>query len=90
MSVDDTVLQLILVIIMLVSVVGFFVQRIVLRKSIGIRATQFMTVVLIIPAILILAIAEILSPDVFLTLFGAIIGYVLANIHGDKENTSND
>jgi len=84
MSVDTSVIQAILAITMALSIIGYFWNRIVTRKSIGVRATQFMTVLLIIPAILILAIGEFITSAVLGTLFGALIGYVLSNMERDK------
>ena len=84
MSIDASAIQAILAVTMALSVVGYFWNRIVTGKSIGIRATQFMTVVLIIPAIVILAIGDIISSAVLGTLFGALIGYVLSNMARDK------
>ena len=86
MSVENSVLlQIILVATIPLSIIGFFVQRIVSNKSIGIRTIQFMTVLLLIPSVLLLAIAKIISSEILGTLFGAIIGYVLSTLHGDRE-----
>lgn len=91
MSLENSVLlQTILVATIPLSVIGFFVQRIVRNKSIGIRTIQFMTVLLLIPSILLLAITKIISSEILGTLFGAIIGYVLSTLHVDRETQSND
>lgn len=91
MSVENSVLlQVILVATIPISIIVFFVQRIVSSKNIGIRTIQLMTVLLLIPSILLLAIAKIISSEILGTLFGAIIGYVLSTLHGDRETQSND
>ena len=49
------------------------------------RVIQFLTIVFIVPAILILALEEILDKQATATLIGAITGYVLSGIGGKKE-----
>ena len=83
--------------LMVLGVVIIMVHRIKLGMGIGARVIQFVAVVLVVPAILILALEKVLSAETTATLFGTITGYLLSGI-GDfkpgaknpKDNTEKD
>lgn len=54
------------------------------KKGFGVRIIQLLAIVLLIPAIIILAVQEILQTETIATLFGAIIGYVLSGVGKDE------
>ena len=74
--------------IMVVGVIGIFVERGHTGRGIGVRIIQFATVVLVFPIILILALEDILEPQTVGALVGAVIGYVLSGIGKDEPNTN--
>ena len=82
----NTVIVISCLIIMVVGLICIFVERFIRKKGFGVRIIQFLAIVLLIPAIIILAIQEILQSETIATLFGAIIGYVLSGI-GKDENS---
>jgi hypothetical protein len=67
-------------IIMVLIVVGIFIQRIVTGKGLGARAIQFIAVGFILPIILILALEKILSAEATAALLGALAGYLLSGV----------
>ena len=73
--------------LMLTSVAFLLYSRHVKGLGIGARFIQLVCVVLIVPAIVILAIQKILTADVVATLFGAITGYVLSGIGSFKSDS---
>lgn len=70
--------------IMMLGVIGIFVERARTKRGIGVRVIQFATVVLVLPTILILAIEGVLEPQTVGALVGAVIGYVLSGIGKDE------
>jgi xanthine/uracil permease len=74
------IVELIASSLMVVGVLCIMVHRIVIGAGIGARVIQYVAVVLVIPAILILALEKILTPETTATLFGTITGYLLSGI----------
>ena len=66
--------------IMLLGIGGVIFQRIKTGMGIGARVIQFSAVVLVVPAIMILALEKVLTPETTATLFGTITGYLLSGI----------
>ena len=66
-------------------------HRVKQKMGIGVRAIQFLTVAIVTPLILILALEGILERSAVGALIGAIIGYLLSNIgEYDKRKAAND
>ena len=70
--------------IMVGGVIGIFIERARTKRGIGVRIIQFATVLLVLPAILILAVERILESQTVATLIGAIVGYILSGIGKDE------
>ena len=75
--------------IMIFGLVALMYHRIKFKKGIGVRAIQFLSVVFVVPAILILALERVLNSEVVAALYGAVIGYVLSGIGKDEGNEPN-
>ena len=74
--------------IMLVGMIATFHNRAKRNKGIGGRAIQMLTVVMVVPSILALAVLDILKSDTVAALLGALIGYVLSGLSDfEKEKT---
>jgi len=78
------VLELSAVIVMVGGLIGIFVERCRTKRGIGVRVIQFLSVVLVIPVIFILALEKVLSSETVGTLLGAVVGYVLSGIGKDE------
>lgn len=78
-------IELIAVIIMISGLAGILYDRIKHRKGIGVKVTQFLAVVFVLPVILILALERVLSAESTAALLGSIIGYILSGIDKDKD-----
>jgi F0F1-type ATP synthase assembly protein I len=76
-------------IIMVGGLLGIFIERATTKRGIGVRVIQLATVMLVIPAIIILSLESILSEQTTGTLVGAIVGYVLSGIGKDEPTKSN-
>ncbi len=70
--------------IMVLGVIGIFLERALTKRGIGVRIIQFATVVLVFPIILILALEGILESQTVGALVGTVIGYVLSGIGKDE------
>ena len=81
-------LEIVACVIMVGGVIGVFVERLRTKRGIGVRVIQFMTVTLILPIILILALEGVLSGQTTATLIGAVVGYILSGIGKDEPNRS--
>ncbi len=68
------------------GLVGVFINRIHLRKGIGIRVIQFLAVLFVLPIAVILGLEGKLGSDATATILGAVLGYVLSPI--GKEESS--
>jgi hypothetical protein len=67
--------------IMILMVIGIFVQRIVSGKSsLGARVTQLLAVGLLIPGILVLALETVLTSETVAALLGGLAGYLLSDV----------
>ena len=73
------------VLVMLGGVVGIFWERIRGDRGIGVRIIQFLTVILLIPTLLILALEGLLEQQTVATLLGAVVGYILSGIGKDEK-----
>lgn len=80
--------EIVACIIMVGGVIGVFIERFRTKRGIGVRVIQFMTVTLVLPSILILALEEVLSGQTTATLLGAVVGYILSGIGKDEPNKS--
>lgn len=67
------------------AVTGVLLQRLIEGRGIGVRAIQFVAATSISPIIAILALSNIIDGHTVSALFGALIGYLFANI-GDFDN----
>ncbi len=70
--------------IMVLGVIGIFLERALTKRGIGVRIIQFATVVLVFPIILILALEGILESQTVGALVGTVVGYVLSGIGKDE------
>jgi hypothetical protein len=66
--------------IMVLITIEVMIHRIVLRKGLGARAIQFLSVGYIVPTILILALEKIMSAEPTAALLGVLSGYLLSDI----------
>lgn len=83
--------------IMLVGLVGVFHNRLrgikndkPYTRGIGARVIQLVAVILVVPAILILGLAKVLSGETVATLFGTLIGYLLSGIGNFRTKSPGD
>lgn len=83
MSVKEAV-ELIAALVMFLGLIGTFFIRIRLKKGIGLRAIQFMAIVLLVPVVLILALENALTGETIAALLGAVAGYTLSGIGEDE------
>jgi hypothetical protein len=65
------------------------------EKGIGVRVIQFVTVAVVVPGLIVLRVEEKVSSDAVMSLLGALVGYVLANIRefkpkGERNSTRTD
>ena len=67
---------------------GIFIERIWRNRGIDVRVIQFLTIVLIIPVILILALEDILNGQTTAALIGTVIGYILSGIGKNEKNST--
>jgi len=79
-------IEIVACVIMVGGVVGVFIERMRTKRGIGVRVIQFLTVTLVLPSILILALENVLSGQTTATLIGAIVGYILSGIGKDEPN----
>lgn len=77
-------IELAAAVIMIGGLGGLLYDRYKHQKGIGVRAIQFLAVMFVIPAILILALERVLSSESTATLLGTIVGYVLSGIGKDE------
>lgn len=75
-SMIKTIIELGAGFIMIGGTIAVFAERFIHNKAIGVRAIQFLTIILLIPAILILALENILNTETVSALLGALIGYI--------------
>lgn len=68
------------VLVMVVGLIGILVIRFRLKKGIGRRAIQAMTVVLLAPAILILGLENVLTSETIAAIVGGMVGYVFSGV----------
>ena len=74
------------VIVMAIGIIGIFINRWCLERSIGVRIIQFLSVTLVVPVVFILALEGILASETVGTLLGAVVGYTLSGIGKDEPN----
>ncbi len=86
---NSSVFVVLLLLVMLIGVTGIVINRVVTKKGIGLRVTQFATVVTLVPTIAILAILKLIDAQVTQVLLGGIAGYVLSGLAG-KISSAND
>ncbi len=75
-----TIIEILAIIMSAAGLCGLLFHRWQTNRSIGARAIQFATVVLLIPAILILSLEDKLNPQSLGTLLGAIAGFLLSGL----------
>jgi len=73
---------------MIGGLAGIFIERIWRNRGIDVRVIQFLTIVLIIPVILILALEDILNGQTTAALIGTVIGYILSGIGKNEKNST--
>jgi len=81
-------IELAAAVIMIGGLIGVFVNRWQTKKGIGVRIIQFLAVLLVVPAVLVLALERLLTSETVGTLLGAIVGYILSGIGKDEGNPS--
>ncbi len=69
---------------MLVGVIGAVVNRVITKKGIGLRMIQFVTVVVLAPGVLILALLKVIDSQATQLLIGAFVGYILSSLSGKQ------
>ena len=84
------VLQFIAILLMVIGTLCvIFTPRLVDRDGMR-RAIQFLSVILVVPTILILALGKVLQPETVGTLIGALIGYLLSGIGSETPRGKSD
>ena len=78
------IVEIALTLIMVGGIYGIFAERKRAGRGIGVRIIQFSAVLLVVPAIVILALEGVLESEVVGTLLGAVLGYVLSGIGKDE------
>lgn len=73
-------IEMVGVLVMVVGLIGILVIRFRLKKGIGRRAIQAMTVVLLAPAILILGLENVLTSETIAAIVGGMVGYVFSGV----------
>jgi predicted transporter len=81
-------IEIIACLIMVGGLAGIFIERIWRNRGIDVRVIQFLTIVLIIPVILILALEDILNGQTTAALIGIVIGYILSGIGKNEKNST--
>jgi predicted transporter len=81
-------IEIIACLIMVGGLAGIFIERIWRNRGIDVRVIQFLTIVLIIPVILILALEDILNGQTTAALIGTVIGYILSDIGKNEKNST--
>ena len=81
-------IEIIACLIMVGGLAGIFIERIWRNRGIDARVIQFLTIVLIIPVILILALEDILNGQTTAALIGTVIGYILSGIGKNEKNST--
>ena len=71
-------MEVIAALLMVVGLVGTFVIRWRLKKGIGRRAIQAMTIILVVPTTMILALEGVLNNQTVAVILGAAMGYGLS------------
>ncbi|WP_370194129.1 MULTISPECIES: hypothetical protein [Aurantimonas] len=74
--------------VFLLGPIGVIVERYKSKRGLGARAIQFCAVLMLIPAVLILALEKVLEPSTVGTLIGALTGYLLSGLGEYKPNQS--
>jgi hypothetical protein len=83
----DELVEIIMAGIMALAVTGVIWDRFIKhRTGLGVRAIQFSAVVLLIPAIVLLAIQGSLDHQALGTLLGAVAGYTLSNFGPEEKS----
>ena len=72
-------IELILAAAIPVAIIAIIWNRTKSNKGLSVRAIQFLAVALFLPAVCILALEKVLEGSVVGTLFGGMLGYLLAN-----------
>jgi uncharacterized membrane protein len=81
-------IEIIACLIMVGGLARIFIERIWRNRGIDVRVIQFLTIVLIIPVILILALEDILNGQTTAALIGTVIGYILSGIGKNEKNST--
>lgn len=79
-------MEVIAALVMVVGLSGTFLIRWRLKKGIGRRAIQAMTIILVVPATMILALEGVLNSQTVAALLGAAVGYGLSGT-GSKDTS---
>jgi uncharacterized membrane protein YqgA involved in biofilm formation len=79
------IIEIAAVAIMLIGMIGVIWNRMKLKRGIGKRTIQYITLILIIPTVLILTLEDKLHITSVATLFGTVIGYVLSDLARSKD-----
>lgn len=77
-------IEVAMAVIMAGGLIGVFIDRCKQEKGIGLRIIQFLALVLVIPAIVILSLEEKLSNETTGALLGTVLGFVLSGIGKDE------
>lgn len=83
----DGTISIGLLVIMAIAIVLVFAERLKSGRGLGARSIQVLAVVMIVPAILLLAIRGNIKGEAVASLIGALVGYVLAGVGDYKPKT---
>jgi len=75
-------MEVIAALVMVVGLVGTFLIRWRLKRGIGRRAIHAMTIILVVPATMILALEGVLNSQTVAAILGAAVGYGLSGAGG--------
>ena len=73
-------IEIIAVAVIPIAVAGVIVERVSVKRGIGVRSIQFIGISTIPPSVLVLGLEGILEKSAIGALFGALVGYLFANI----------
>lgn len=84
-------IDLIAALTMLAVIVGVLIERVVIKRGIGVRSIQFVAIGMLPPLLLVLALEEKSDKSAIFAVIGALVGYIFANIaNHDARNAEND
>lgn len=80
-------IEIVACVVMLLGVLGVFIERVRAKRRVGVWVIQFLAVTLALPSILLLALEDVLSGQTTAALIGVIVGYILSGIGRNGADT---